>query len=164
MTAAVVKFAKGHSGGQSTGTNPPPLYRQHDYCEECLGHHAIELTADMARHLRLIAPQTEAFWADEDPELIHGCRPLPRSVVKQNTLILTGEAVANLAESLETAYHALQACVRRLQQEHRPVLWTREVQLDADRAQDIMRVFFQYHLDEIDRHYGALASDDRDEH
>jgi hypothetical protein len=118
----------------------------------------------MAGYLRSVAPQTEGFWADCDPELIHGCHPLPKTAIKRNTLILTGEAVANLAESLETAYHALLLCVRRLRQEHRPAAWIKEVEQDVACAEEAMRWFFQYHLDEIDRHYAGLSPNDKDPH
>jgi hypothetical protein len=157
MTAALVRFGPGHSGQEPKGPQPPSLYRYHDFCAECCGHHVIELSSEMATYLRAIAPLAEAFWADCEPELIHGCHPVPRSAIKRNTLLLTGIDVANLAESLETAYSALNFCIERLRHEHRPNSFIREIERDLVRARNAMSMFFQYHLEVIDPSYGSVT-------
>jgi hypothetical protein len=116
MTATILRFNPKNSGTQPTGT-PSPLYRHHDYCIDCMGHHAIELTAAMADYVRAIAPQTDGCWADDPPELLKDCHPLPASAVKKNILILSGESVEDLAASIETAFHALLACADRIERE-----------------------------------------------
>lgn len=156
MTASVLKFHRKGSSGRKEGAVQRPLYRHHDYCTECLGHHVLELTAAMANYLRKIAPQTEGWWADQPPELIEGCHPLPPEVIRHNTLILTGESLVNLGESVETAFHALMACADRLRDSHAAEV---EVRRDAAQAGEAMRLLFQYHLDEIDRFYRDLDSD-----
>lgn len=164
MTAIVLRFNPKKAGTQPTGARPPILYRHHDYCTECLGHHAIELTGAMADHLRMIAPQTEGCWADDPPDLIIGCHPLPTSALKRNTLILTGESLANLAESIETAFHALLACVERIERAQADERLIFEIRRDAAQAGEIMRTLFEYHLEQIEPQYRNQETDEPSGH
>jgi hypothetical protein len=157
MTAAVVDFIARRAAERRFAAGIKPLYRHHDFCAECLGHHALELSSDMARMVKSIAPQVENAWADRPPALLSGCKDLPATVIRKNTLILTGDALIGLGESMETAFQALMACADRVGGARGDEDIVLELRREAAHAGEIMSLLYQYHLEQIEANYADLA-------
>lgn len=156
MTAAVVDLFARRAAERRLAAGVKPLYRHHDFCAECLGHHALELSSEQAGRIRSVAPQVENAWADRRPELLTGCRDLPVSVNRKNTLILTGEALIGLGESLETAFQTLMACADRIQAARGEEELVLEIRREAAQAGAVMSLLYQYHLEHIEAEYEGL--------
>jgi hypothetical protein len=156
MTAAVVDLIARRAAERRVVAGVKPLYRHHDFCAECLGHHSLELSSDMARLVRSIAPQVENAWADRTPALLTGCRELPANVIRKNTLILTGEALVGLGESLEAAFQALLVCADRIHAGQGDEDLVLEVRREAAQAGEIMSLLYQYHLEQIEARYAGV--------